>query len=89
MAATRRARAGPGSSTTRHGWMLEFDGARMASSSASSTSARGSALLGRNMRVERRSEMACSRSNIDATSASGLGCAAYATMVPRKCEQGR
>src|SRR6516162_9646276 len=50
-AATRRSRAGPDANTTRHGWMLEFDGACTAKARASSTNFRGTG-LGKNSRVE-------------------------------------
>ena len=51
-ASTSRSRAPPEAKTTCHGWMLEFEGARMASSSASVTSSRGTGLSRRNSRVE-------------------------------------
>ena len=46
-----------------HGWMLEFDGACWARTSASSTNARGTGWA-KNSRVEWRSRIVCSRSNM-------------------------
>src|SRR6516225_584841 len=63
-AATRRSRGGPDANTTCQGWMLEFDGAHTARARASSASSRGTGLLGKNSRVEWRSLIVCSRSNM-------------------------
>src|SRR5215471_18022120 len=62
-AATRRSRADPDANTTRHGWMLEFDGACTARARASFTNSCGTG-LGKNSRVEWRSMIICSRSNM-------------------------
>src|SRR5262245_54719905 len=62
-AATRRSRAGPDANTTRHGWMLEFEGACTARARASSTNFRGTG-LDKNSRVEWRSMIICSRSSM-------------------------
>src|SRR5258706_5707773 len=59
----RRSGAGPDANTIRHGWMLEFDGAHRASARASLTSTRGTG-WGKNIRVEWRSLIAFSRSNM-------------------------
>ena len=59
---TSRSLAGPDARTTCHGWMFEFDGARIARSSASVTSPMGTGLLRRNIRTDRRSVIARSKS---------------------------
>jgi hypothetical protein len=63
-ALTRQSRGGPDANTICHGWMLEFDGACWAKARASSTSARGTGFLGKHIRVEWRSLIICSRSNV-------------------------
>ena len=62
-ALTSRSRGGPDANTMCHGWMSEFDGACWARTRASSTNARGTG-RGKNSRVEWRSRITCSRSNI-------------------------
>ncbi len=63
-ASARRSRTGPDAKITCHGCTLEFDGARIASSSDSVTSSRGTGLSRRNKRMDRRSRIAFSRSYI-------------------------
>ena len=63
-AVTRRSRAAPVANTVCHGWMLELDGARTARSNASSTSSCGTGWWGKNIRVDRRSLITCSSSDM-------------------------
>src|SRR5262245_52928805 len=62
-ALTRRSRGGPDANTKCHGWMLELDGAHTARATASSINSRGTG-RGKNSRVECRSLITCSRSNM-------------------------
>jgi hypothetical protein len=66
-AATRRSRAAPEVNTMCHGWVLEFKGARTARASASSNNSRGTRSCGKNIGVELRSLITCSRSNMRAS----------------------